>query len=127
VPDLGIRLVGPAGLPFEDAGGQAELRLLRIGGAAPDPADPLGPMEARFALLRRSEWLAGRSVRVVHADLLYGALVEHEVATDGVAAELRQWLRERVEALRARITRPEVQPSLECGRCRFVAGCAAHG
>jgi hypothetical protein len=127
VPELGIRLVGPAGLTFEDGDGHAELRLLRVGGPEPDPADPLGPVEARFALLRRSEWLAGRSVRVVHADLLYGALVEHEVATDVVAAELRPWLRERVEALRARITRPEAKPSLECGRCRFVAGCSAHG
>lgn len=127
VPELGIRLVGPAGLPVEDADGHAELRLLRIGGPDPDAADPLGPAETRFALLRRAEWLAGRSVRVVHAELLYGTLVEHEVATDVVAAELRPWLRDRVEALRARVTRPVARPSLECGRCRFVAGCAAHG
>jgi hypothetical protein len=127
VPDLGIRLVGQAGLAVEDAGGRAELRLLRIGGAEPDAADPLGPIEARFALLRRAGWLAGRSVRLVHADLLYGALVEHEIAVGPALDQLRPWLRERVGALHARIAHAVPRPGLECGRCRFVAGCAAHG
>lgn len=127
IPELGVRLVGPAGLPVEDADGHAELRLLRIGGAEPDPSDPLGPVDARFALLRRSGWLAGRSVRLVHADLLFGALVEHEVAVDAALDQLLPWLHERVGAVRARITDPRPRPGLECGRCRFVAGCAAHG
>jgi hypothetical protein len=26
----------------------------------------------------------------------------------------------------ARIARPQPRPGLECGRCRFVAGCGAH-
>jgi hypothetical protein len=126
VPDLGVRLVGAAGLAVEDAAGTAELRLLRLGGAEPDPGDPLGPVDARFALLRRADWLAGRTVRLVHADLLYGSLLEHEVDVDSALNELRPWIRERVEVLRARIARPDPQPGLECGRCRFVAGCAAH-
>jgi hypothetical protein len=127
VAELGIRLVGQAGLALEDADGRPELRLLRLGGAEPDPDDPLGPVAARFALLRRADWLAGRSVRLVHADLLYGALVEHEVAVDAALDQLRPWLRERVDALHARIASPVPRPGLECGRCRFVAGCAAHG
>jgi hypothetical protein len=127
VADLGIRLVGPAGLAVEDGSGHAELRLLRLGGAEPDPDDPLGPVAARFALLRRAAWLVGRSVRLVHADLLYGAVVEHEVVADAALAELRPWLRDRVDAVRKRITKPVPRPGLECGRCRFVAGCAAHG
>jgi hypothetical protein len=127
VPELGIRLVGQAGLAVEDADGGAELRLLSVGGAFPDAGDPLGPIEARFALLRRAEWLTGRSVRLVHADLLYGALLEQEVAADVALDELRPWLRERVDAVRARIARPLPRPGLECGRCRFVAGCSAHG
>jgi hypothetical protein len=131
VPELGVRLVGPAGIPVEEADGGAELRLLRIGGPGPDPADPLGPVEARFALLRRAEWLAGRgadqSVRLVHADLLYGELVEHEVDAGAALEQLRPWLCERVDAVRARITNPRPRPGLECGRCRFVAGCGAHG
>jgi hypothetical protein len=127
VPVLGVRLVGPAGLAVEDGDGHAELRLLRLGGVEPDAADPLGPVEARFALLRRSDWLAGRSVRIVHADLLYGALVEHEIDVDAAMDELGPWLVERVEAVRALAADPVARPGLECGRCRFVAGCAAHG
>jgi hypothetical protein len=126
VPELGVRLVGAAGLTVEDTDGCAEVRLLRLGGAEPDPGDPLGPVDARFALLRRADWLAGRTVRLVQADLLYGALVEHEVDADSALTQLRPWLGERVEVLRARISRPQPRPGLECGRCRFVAGCAAH-
>jgi hypothetical protein len=127
VPELGVRLVGPAGLPVEDGDGRAELRLLRIGGAEPDSTDPLGSVDIRFALLRRAGWLAGRSVRLVHADLLFGALVEHEIAVDAALDQLRPWLHERVGAVRARVDNPVPRPGLECGRCRFVAGCAAHG
>ncbi len=131
VPELGVRLVGQAGLAVEDADGHPELRLLGVGGAVPDARDPLGPVDARFALLRRAEWLTGRSsdrsVRLVHADLLYGALLEHEVDVDAALDELRPWLRERVDAVHARIARPLPRPGLECGRCRFVAGCSAHG
>lgn len=126
VAELGVRLVGAAGLAVADADGRAEVRLLRLGGAEPDPDDPLGSVDARFALLRRADWLAGRTVRLVHADLLYGGLVEHEVDADAALTQLRPWLGERVEALRAHIARPQPRPGLECGRCRFVAGCAAH-
>lgn len=127
VPEHGLRLVGRAGLPVEDADGRAELRLLHVGGPAPDATDPVASTEARFALLRRATWLAGRSARLVHADLLYGGMVVHEVDADSALAELRPWLHERVDALRTRIEHPLPRPGLECGRCRFVAGCNAHG
>jgi hypothetical protein len=127
VPELGVRLVGRAGLPVEDSEGRAELRLLNVGGPALDAADPVASVDARFALLRRADWLAGRTVRLVCADLLYGGMVEHEVDADAALVELRPWLGERVEALRRRIEHPLPRPGLECGRCRFVAGCNAHG
>ena len=127
LPALGVRLVGRAGLAVEDADGRPELRLLRIGGPAPDGADPLGPPEARFAILRAGAWLKGRSVRLVHADLLFGGMVEHEVGADAAVVELQPWLSERVDAVRRRIADPLPRPGLECGRCRFVAGCKAHG
>jgi hypothetical protein len=66
-------------------------------------------------------------VRIVHADLLYGALVEHEVEADAALDELRPWLRDRVDVLHARIANPIARPGLECGRCRCVPGCPAHG
>src|SRR5262249_51108191 len=62
--DEGIRLVGRAGLAVEDENGRPELRLLRIGGPAPDGSDPLSSPDARFALLRAGDWLTGRSVRL---------------------------------------------------------------
>jgi hypothetical protein len=126
-PELGVRLVGHAGLALEGADGRAELRLLGIAGNVPDRADPLGSVDARFALLRHAAWVAGRSVRLVHADLLYGGIVEHEVGADAALAELQPWLCERVDAIRRRIAEPLPRPGLECGRCRFVAGCRAHG
>jgi hypothetical protein len=127
VPALGVRLVGRGGLAVEDEEGHPELRLLRIGGPSPEHGDPLGPAEARFALLRASNWLRGRSVLLVHADLLYGAMVQHEVAVDAALTELQPWLGERLDALQKRIADPSPRPGLECGRCRFVAGCKAHG
>jgi hypothetical protein len=54
-------------------------------------------------------------------------MVEHEVAADTALDDLRPWLRQRVDALRERIAHPLPRPGLECGRCRFVAGCNAHG
>jgi hypothetical protein len=127
VPELGVRLVGRAGLAVVDEDGRPELRLLRIGGPSPERGDPLGTAEARFALLRASDWLTGRSVLLVHADLLYGGMVQHEVAANTALTELRPWLGERLDALRTRIADPIPRPGLECGRCRFVAGCKAHG
>jgi len=127
LPDEGIRLVGRAGLAVEDADGRPELLLLRIGGRAPDAGDPLGSPEARFALLRARDWLAGRSVRLVRADLLYGGMVEHDVAADAALTELQPWLHDRIDALRRRIADPLPRPGLECGRCRCIPGCKAHG
>ena len=126
IPDLDVRLVGRAGLAVEDADGAAELRLLGVGGSVPDARDPLAAIDARFALLRTADWLTGRPVRLVHADLLFGTFVEHVVDADAALDELRSWLCERVDAVRARIARPQPRPGLECGRCRFVAGCSAH-
>ena len=50
-----------------------------------------------------------------------------EVVADTALDDLRPWLRQRVDALRERIAHPLPRPGLECGRCRFVAGCNAHG
>jgi len=127
LPAIGVRLVGRAGLAVEDEDGRPELRLLHIGGPTPDERDLLESAETRFALLRGGEWLRGRSVRVVLADLLYGGMVQREVAADEALTELRPWLGERLDALRRRIADPRPRPGLECGRCRFVAGCHAHG
>ncbi|MGI8796824.1 MAG: hypothetical protein ACR2IR_09650 [Acidimicrobiia bacterium] len=127
VAELGVRLVGPAGLPVEDADGRRELRLLRVGARRPVAGDPLESIEARFALERVAGWAGGASLRLCVADLVQGALIEREVDVNRVLdAEVRPWLAERVAVIRARVADPTPQPGLECAHCRYVAGCAAH-
>src|SRR5262249_61855706 len=107
--------------------GRPEGRLLRMGGPAPDGSGPLSSPDAGFALLRAGDWLTGRSVRLVHADLLYGGMVDLEVHADSVRAELRLWVGRRLEAVRRRIADPLPRPRLACGRCPVVAGGTAPG
>ncbi len=127
VDDLGVRLVGPAGLPVEDASGAREVRLLRVG-ARPITDDPLDSVDVRFALLRVAAWVAGSSLRLCVADLVGGVLVEETVDVDRVLdSELRPWLAERVGVIRTRAADRMPMPGLECARCRYVAGCPAHG
>lgn len=127
VPEHGVRLVGGGGLPFEDEHGARELRFLSLRPNDADPADPLRSVDARFAILRHAAWVAGATVRLVHVDLLYSELVEHFVDADGCLRELRTWLRERVQVLRDQIEEARPRVGLECGRCRYVVRCPAHG
>lgn len=128
VEDLDVRLVGQAGLPVEDANGLRETRLLRIG-ARPlaDAADLLESVEVRFAVLRLADWVVGGQVRVCVADLLNGSLVERKIEVDPALDDLRPWLAERVAVIRGRAADRSPTPGLECARCRYVAGCPAHG
>ncbi len=128
VDELGVRLVGPGGLPVEDAAGHREVRILRVGGRRPAAGDPLESIEGRFAVMRAAAWAAGGSLRLCVADLVQGALMVRDVDVDGVLArELRPWLAERVAVIRERAADPTPRAGLECARCRYVAGCAAHG
>jgi hypothetical protein len=127
VDELGVRLVGPGGLPVEDAAGRREVRILRVGGRRPVAGDPLESIEGRFALMRAADWAAGGRLHLVVADLVQGALAERDVDVDDVlAGELQPWLAERVAVVRARAADPIARPGLECARCRYVAGCGAH-
>ncbi len=125
VESLGIRLVGPVGLPVEHATGEPELRILRLG-QGPVTTQPLGTPDTRFAILRLEQWLAGRSLRLVVADLIRGEVVEQVVDVDGVLPDLGDWLVERVERIRERIAEPRAVSGVECGWCPFIAGCSAH-
>ncbi|MGZ8764718.1 MAG: hypothetical protein ACXW2C_03375 [Acidimicrobiia bacterium] len=122
---LGIRLVGPAGLPVEHASGERELRILRLG-QGPVPTEPLATPEIRFAILRLESWLSGGLLRLVVADLIRGEMVEQRVVVDDELAELGAWLADRVEQIRARTFEPRAVKGIECGWCPFIAGCGAH-
>jgi hypothetical protein len=124
VDDLDVRLVGPPGLLVEDADGNRELRLLRIGGRADRPNDPIDSADGRFAILRSRD--TGR-VQLSIADLLWGTVTVGMVEDLASArAALGPWLRERLAAVRAAAADRRPRPGLECGMCRFVAGCRAH-
>jgi len=125
VERLGIRLVGPAGLPVEHPSGRRELRILRLG-QGPVPTEPLSAPDIRFAVLRLEQWLAGGPLRLVVADLIRGEMVEQHVVVDDVVAELDDWLGEQVERIRARTAAPRAVAGIECGWCPFIAGCGAH-
>jgi len=122
---LGVRLVGPAGLPVETTDGARELRVLRLGGA-PLPADPFDATEIRFAVLRLAEWLDHDAVRIVVADLARGEVSVAEPDASRGRDDLDEWLAERVARIRARIETPTSRAGVECGWCPFVAGCPAH-
>jgi hypothetical protein len=125
VDELGVRLVGPAGLPVEGPGGQREVRLLRFG-SAPPPADLLDASDVRFALLRLARWVPAHPLRVSIADLVLGRCQEQEVDTRDAWPELRRWLADRIAVIRDRIVEPVPRAGLECAACAFVAGCPAH-
>jgi hypothetical protein len=126
VVELGVRLVGQTGLVLVGPESEPELRLLRLGATGAHASDALASVDARFAMLRHASWIGGRAVRLVHADLLSGECVVHTLDAEPALTALRPWLAERVELIRSRAAAPEPRPGLECGTCRFVAGCRAH-
>jgi hypothetical protein len=125
VPELRIRLVGNGAVAFEDHGGRPELRFLSIGDVARDATDPHSAV-TRFTILRYRDWLSGRTVRVVHTELLFGGIVQHDIEVGAYLDDADTWLRERVELIGLRLQDAAPHVGLECGRCKFVAGCPAH-
>ncbi|MGZ4756372.1 MAG: hypothetical protein ACXVJW_10320 [Acidimicrobiia bacterium] len=118
-----LRLVGQGGLAFTDADGEPEIRLLGFD-ARPGPATTLAERAGvRFALLRRVDWLQGRTVRVAVADLVRGTYEEDDIETAAVMPAITSWLTDRVDAIRERIANPVAEPGLQCAWCPYIAGC----
>lgn len=125
IPDLGVRLVGKAGLACEDEIGRAELRLLRFENR-PVPRDLLDAPFVRFALLRRAAWVGVRTVNVTMADLVTGDWAEQTVDGEAALAGARQWLEARVEVIRDRVADARPRLGIDCSGCPFIARCEAH-
>jgi hypothetical protein len=121
-----VRLVGPAGLAFTDADDHAEIRLLSFGGRQGRTTELVDSPMVRFALLRRPDWLRGRTVRVGVADLVRGTYVETTIDTVAVLPGIEDWLAGRLDVIRGRIAAPTARRGLECAWCPFIAGCEAH-
>ena len=122
----GLRLVGPAGLGLTDADEQPEIRLLRFDARPAPPAALVDTPAVRFALLRRGEWLRGRTVRVAIADLVRGTYEEADIDTAAAMPEITDWLATRIEVIRERVADATPKVGLECAWCPFIAGCEPH-
>ncbi len=122
----GLRLVGPAGLGFTDARAQPEIRLLRFDSRPAPPAALVDTPAVRFALLRRVEWLQGRTVHVAVADLVRGTYEAGDIDTAVAMPEITDWLAGRIRVIRDRIAHPKAEPGLQCAWCPYIAGCDPH-
>ncbi len=127
VPELGVRLLGPAPLLLDDEHGAPEVRLLRFHQRELGP-DLASTVEVQFLVARLRPGLHedrdGPSVRVCVADLVDGTY--DEVTVDPFAATVDSWLAERVAAVQLAADESRVRQGHECARCGYVPGCKAH-
>lgn len=122
--ELGVRLVGRCGLVVEDAGGRAEVRVLRLGSGV--PASLLADPDVRFVLVRLAAWAGERPLLVSVADLVQGACRDEIVDVAAARTDLDAWVAQRVAVIRERIEDPVPVAGSDCATCRFVPGCRAH-
>jgi hypothetical protein len=118
-PDLGVDLVGDPRLAFEHPDGGCELRVVKVGGRAPDEVD------INFALVRTEEW-ATDTLQIVVADVIsleQGTLTVELPAARAVA---HTWLAERVDLVRRNAEHGQPRAGGDCNGCAFIAGCGAH-
>jgi hypothetical protein len=116
--DVGVRLLGPVGIPVVHANGTHELRILRIGARLP----LIDSVDIRFALLRVHEWATQR-VYIVAVDLLEDHSVEYDLDMGEKFDDAHQWLVSRVEVIRARAHPRHTAVGGDCRDCPCIPGC----
>ena len=116
-PELGVRMYSSVGIAVVDEHGSHELRVLRIGARG-----LLDSVDLRCLLLRTHEW-AHESLRVVAADLLEYNSIEYDIDVVARIDEAREWLAERVAAIRARADKKRAHAGADCRACAFIPGC----
>ncbi len=116
--DIGVRLVGPAGIATIDAQGTRELRIVRIS-VQPQVIDSV---DIRFAILRASDW-ARASLRIVAVDLVEDRSVEYAIDLTTQLDEARAWLESRVDVIRARAHSRKTNAGRDCRDCPCLPGC----
>jgi hypothetical protein len=120
VPDLGVRLVGPVGIPVVVAE-RPTLRVLRVGARAKRMIDSV---EMRFFLLRAGEW-AGDVLHIVVANLLDTRSEEYDLDVAERLPEAREWLEARIEVIRTRSQTRAARTGADCRDCQCIPGCPA--
>ncbi|MGQ0825266.1 MAG: hypothetical protein ACT4OX_09615 [Actinomycetota bacterium] len=122
LPEVGIDLVGDAGLAIDTPDGAKELRMLSLSSRRRALLDDV---DVKVALLRTAVW-APDDLRIVAVDLIEDHSIEltPDVAAD--RAEARTWLAERVEAIGQYAADGRARAGADCSWCPFIAGCEAH-
>jgi hypothetical protein len=127
VPDLGVRLLGPAPLLLDDEDGAPEVRLLRFHQRELGP-DLASSIDVQFVLARirpgMHEGRDGPALRVCVADLVDGTY--DEVTVDPYDPAVDSWLGAGVAAVQLAADETRVRQGHECARCGYVPGCRAH-
>jgi len=116
--DVGVRLVGPVGIPALVADGTQELRILRMSA----PPHVIDGIDIRFLILRAAEW-AHESLRIVAVDLLEDRSVEYAIDVVSQLAEAREWLAARVDVIRERAHPRHTKAGRDCRDCPCLPGC----
>lgn len=118
VPELGVRLVGPVGIPVVRAGGTREVRALR-----PGRRDPLlDEVDLQFAVLRLRAW-TDATVAIVALDPLDLRSVEYTVDVGARAGPATAWLEARLETIRTRADTKRAVAGGDCRDCPCIPGC----
>jgi len=116
--DVGVRLIGPVGIPVLHDDGTQELRILRIGARLP----LIDSVDIRFALLRAHEWARDR-LHILAVDLLEDQSVEYDVEMGEKLDDARAWLASRVEVIRDRAHQRRPSVGGDCRDCPCIPGC----
>jgi hypothetical protein len=116
MPEIGVRLVGPAGIATTDDAGGHELRILRLSARRIDSID------IRFLILRASAW-ATDSLRIVSVDLIDDDTSEYDIDIAAKLPEASEWLAARVEIIRARVHPRHTSAGADCRDCPCIPGC----
>ena len=118
-----VRIGGGVDLLVVDDADAVELRQLELWHREVC-ADPGMSWDALCAVARLRGWLDGRPLRIVHADLLGGALDVYEWDPADAGA-LGQRFADRLAELRALADLEDPRPGHGCAQCGHLADCPA--
>lgn len=116
--DHGVVLIGPVGVPLTLPDGSRELRVLRVAkrGSLLDETD------LQFAVLRAEDWAQG-DFSIVAVDLLDLRSVEYTIELESRSQNAREWLHDRLAAIKARMNADGPIVGNDCSFCGFIPGC----
>ena len=125
--ELGINLVGGAGLRFITDEGLSEIRILQYAGRSAIPETLFDSPEVRFSMLRNEAWIRSTAspLIVTVADLIRGEAFVETVSPETLLTACNDWLATCVEKIRERVIDPQPKMGTDCAWCGFISSCDA--